>query len=73
MNTFISVNREWIRIELTPNEKKAYANRIRNAMRRTDEEIEARERDIKNRGTCPICHLVLPLTKYCSNCQKTYR
>lgn len=72
MNIFVQVNKKSIRIEPSPEEKKAYVKRIRYAMELKDKEIIAKERDIKARGTCPICHLVLPLTKYCSKCQKTY-
>jgi len=58
--------------EPSENEFNEYKNRIRKAMYRQDMEIREREADIKRRGTCPICHLVLPLSKYCFKCQNTY-
>ena len=72
MTTFITINRKSVRIELSEKEAETRANRIRYAMSLKDKEIMAKEADMKRRGYCPKCHLVLPLTKYCSRCQTTY-
>lgn len=69
---FVSVNHKNIRYEPSESELEEYKSRIRKAMYRQDREINEREADIKRRGTCPKCHMVLPLTKYCSKCQIKY-
>jgi hypothetical protein len=72
MTTFIAINKKSIRIEVTGEEAKKQANRVRYAMKLADEREAKKEADIKRRGFCPNCHMLLPLTKYCYKCQTTY-
>lgn len=72
MNTFATINKKSVRIELSGPERRQVANRIRYAMTLQDKKIQDYEEDLKRRGVCPICRLTLPLTKYCFKCQKTY-
>lgn len=73
MNAFITINKKSVRIEITGEEAKKHANRVRYAMKLADEREAAKEADIKRRGYCPCCHLLLPLTKHCWKCGNTYK
>lgn len=73
MTTFITVNKKSVRIEITDEEAKTKRNKMRYINKLQDAKADAYWADLKARGACPCCGRVLPLTKYCSNCQKTYK
>lgn len=73
MTTFITVNKKSVRIEISDEEARTRANKMRYINRLQDAKADVYWNDIEARGACPKCHRVLPLTKYCSNCQKTYK
>lgn len=73
MTTFITINRKSVRVEISDEESRARAGKMRYINRLQDAKADAYWADIKARGTCPCCHRVLPLTKYCSNCQTSYK
>lgn len=72
MDIFVTVNKKSIRTTITGNEADEYTSRIRKAMYMQDLKIKEQENARKKRGTCPRCHITLPLSKYCWKCGNTY-
>lgn len=72
MEIFITKNKKSMKIEITGTEAEEYQARIRKALKIQDAKVNKYWGDLKARGVCPQCRLTLPLSKYCSRCQKTW-
>lgn len=70
VTAFVQVNKKSIRVELSPEDGKAYKNRIRNAMRARERELLEIEADRKARGYCPDCHTLCTKDHRCIRCGK---
>lgn len=69
---YISIDKKIVWVQGSEQEEKAIRDRNRKAMYALEKREQERQRDIKARGYCPTCHVLLTIHHKCPMCNSVW-